>query len=240
MSSPAQDLLTRVEQQLGGKLTASDIHQGQLTIECAASDLMAVCTQLRDDPSLAFEQLVDLCGVDYLDYGRSDWQTSESATSGGFSRGVQQGAAEAVGKEAGRYAVVYHLLSITHNVRLRLRCFADGEPPVVESVTGIWAAANWYEREAFDLYGILFEGHDDLRRLLTDYGFVGHPFRKDFPLVGEVEMRYDPNQGRVVYEPVKTELRVLVPKVIRHDARYDEDEPPAEPAQESGSSEAAS
>ncbi len=227
MSHPVEALAAKVEKRLGTRLKSSSIFGNQLTIECESADVFAVCKVLRDDAGLAFEQLVDLCGVDYLDYGRSDWQTSETASSSGFSRGVQTGALEAEGNEGGRFAVVYHLLSHTHNQRVRLRCFVNANPPVIDSVCAIWPGADWYEREAFDLFGILFQGHDDLRRLLTDYGFVGHPFRKDFPLVGEVEMRFDPGEGRVIYEPATTEMRVLVPKVIRNDARYDSDETPA-------------
>ncbi len=173
--------------------------------------------------------LVDVCGVDYLDYGRDEWRTS-SATASGFSRGVDRdtpafpGDADvdvAVYQPPARFAVVYHLLSITHRHRLRLKVFcADDDQPMVPSVIDIWASANWFEREAFDLYGILFTGHPDLRRILTDYGFIGHPFRKDFPLTGNVEMRYDPEKGRVVYQPVTIEPRTLVPKVIRVDNRY--------------------
>ena len=165
-----------------------------------------------------------------LEYGRADWQTSDSATAQGFSRGVQSGARAAAGHEGPRYAVVYHLLSHELNQRIRVRCPARGEPPVVESVHDIWNAADWYEREAFDLFGILFDGHPDLRRILTDYGFVGHPFRKDFPLTGEVEMRYDPARRRVVYEPVSIEPRTLVPKVIRSDERDRDGSAPAEAA----------
>ena len=236
MTHPVETLAALVDERLGPHLTDSNLHRGQLTVECGTQDLLSVCTSLRDDPDLAFGQLVDLCGIDYLDYGRSDWQTSESATSTGFSRGVQDAVVASSGGRAGRFAVVYHLLSHQHNWRLRLRCFVASDPPVIESVCSIWNCADWYEREAFDLYGILFQGHDDLRRLLTDYGFIGHPFRKDFPLVGELEMRYDPEQGRVVYEPTTTEMRVLVPKVVRHDARYDSDAQP--PGADDDSSEA--
>ena len=174
---------------------------------------------MRDDPSLSFEQLTDLCGVDYSTFGRSDWETDE-ASAGGFSRGVGAGGTDAAWSGA-RFAVVYHLISYRHNRRLRIRVFVDGEPPTVESVVPIWNSANWYEREAFDLFGILFVGHPDLRRLLTDYGFAGHPFRKDFPLEGNVEVRYDPEKQRVVYQPVSIENRVLVPRVIRHDERFE-------------------
>lgn len=188
--------------------------------------LTAVATFLRDQ--LHFEQLIDVCGVDYLLYGKDEWNTDTSAA-GGFSRGVS---GPAVGRmsfgdevsplEEGeqRFAAVYQLLSLKHNRRLRVKVFAaDNEFPVVPSVTEIWSSAEWPEREAFDLLGIHFEGHPDLRRLLTDYGFVGHPFRKDFPLVGNVEMRYDPQKKRVIYEPVSIEPRVLVPRVIRSTAK---------------------
>jgi len=180
---------------------------------------------LRDEAGLRFRQLVDLCGIDYLDFGKADWETSETKTSTGFSRGVQKRIYEeqGVGRD-GRFAVVYHLLSHELNLRLRVRAMLTGDPPRVDSVVEVWPGANWYEREAFDLFGILFAGHPDLRRILTDYGFIGHPFRKDFPLIGEVEMRYDPDKGRVVYEPVSIEPRTLVPKVIRHDERYGHDD----------------
>ncbi|MFA5531111.1 MAG: NADH-quinone oxidoreductase subunit C, partial [Thiohalomonadaceae bacterium] len=157
---------------------------------------LAVCQALRDEDAFQFEQLIDLCGVDYLEYGEGTWQGP-------------------------RFGVVYHLLSVSHNQRLRIRTFAEGEMPVVDSVVSIWNGANWFEREAFDLYGIVFEGHPDLRRILTDYGFIGHPFRKDFPLSGHVEMRYDPEKQRVIYEPVTIEPRTLVPRVIRRDHRYE-------------------
>jgi NADH-quinone oxidoreductase subunit C len=188
---------------------------GEIAIEVQPADLVEVCRELRDAPGLAFEQLVDLSGIDYLDYGRSEWATAE-ATSTGFSRGVERALHHLAPATAGRFAVVYHLLSVSRNARLRLRCRCGaGEPPMLDSVTGVWASADWYEREAFDLFGILFRGHPDLRRILTDYGFIGHPFRKDFPLSGRVEVRYDPSLGRVVYEPVSIEPRVTVPKVIR-------------------------
>jgi NADH-quinone oxidoreductase subunit C len=181
----------------------------------STADLVAVCKTLRDAPDFAFEQLIDLSGIDYLDYGRSEWATEE-ATSTGFSRGVERATRAEAPATEGRFAVSYQLLSVSRNTRLRLRCRCPvGDPPLIDSVTGVWASADWYEREAFDLYGILFRGHPDLRRILTDYGFIGHPFRKDFPLSGHVEVRYDPSRGRVVYEPVSIEPRVTVPKVIR-------------------------
>jgi NADH-quinone oxidoreductase subunit C len=186
----------------------------ELTIEVAPELLVPVCRDLRDLPELAFEQLVDLAGIDYLEFGRSEW-TTEAATSSGFSRGVEREAAPAPDGKP-RFAVAYHLLSVSRNTRLRVRCHCPpGEPPMLDTVTEVWASAAWYEREAFDLYGILFLGHPDLRRILTDYGFIGHPFRKDFPLSGNVEVRYDPAKKRVVYEPVSIEPRVTVPKVIR-------------------------
>jgi len=188
-----------------------------------------VGTQLRDEPTLAFVQLSDLCGVDFATYGQGEWST-ETDEMASFSRAVNASSVGHLTFNTGldlpaldrpRFLVAYHLLSLDHNVRLRVRCAApDDELPVVPSVTQIWSCADWYEREAFDLFGILFDGHNDLRRILTDYGFTGHPFRKDFPLIGNVEMRYDPIKQRVVYEPVSIEPRVLVPRVIREDSRY--------------------
>ena len=215
-------LAQAISSALPGKLTSVANTTGELTYEVAADELLATAAVLRDAPDLKFEMCMDVCGVDYLQHGRDEWNT-QSATSSGFSRGVERGAPR-VGELAPgrRFAVVYHLLSISLNQRLRLRVFcADDDAPMVDSVTGIWAGANWFEREAFDLFGILFKGHPDLRRLLTDYGFIGHPFRKDFPLSGNVEVRYDPEKGRVIYQPVTIDPRVLVPKVIRHDNRYD-------------------
>lgn len=217
--SPAT-LLSDLRERLGVPVADSKIHADQLTITLSPDDLLPACRALRDDPALAFEQLSDLCGVDYLTYGEADWETQD-ATRTGFSRGVSQGVYIDTPDLESRFAVVYHLLSLTHNQRLRLRCFVSGQPARLPSVTGIWAGANWFEREAFDLYGILFDDHPDLRRILTDYGFVGHPFRKDFPLEGKVEVRYDPEQGRVVYQPVSIENRVLTPKTIRRDNRYE-------------------
>jgi len=188
---------------------------GEIAVDVAPADLVVVCRELRDTPGLAFEQLVDLSGIDYLDYGRDEWATDE-ATATGFSRGVERAPRVEAPATEGRFAVSYQLLSVSRNTRLRVRCrCAAGEPPMLDSVTGVWASADWYEREAFDLYGILFRGHPDLRRILTDYGFIGHPFRKDFPLSGYVEVRYDPSRGRVVNEPVSIAPRVTVPKVIR-------------------------
>jgi NADH-quinone oxidoreductase subunit C len=215
-------LARAVTSALPGKLTSAPNTTGELTFEVAAEELLGVAQVLRDAPDLKFEMCMDVCGVDYLAHGRDEW-TTQSATSSGFSRGVARGTQRQGELPPGRrFAVIYHLLSISLNQRLRLRVYcADDEQPMVDSVTGIWAGANWFEREAFDLFGILFKGHPDLRRLLTDYGFIGHPFRKDFPLSGHVEVRYDPEKGRVVYQPVTIDPRILVPKVIRHDNRYD-------------------
>jgi NADH-quinone oxidoreductase subunit C len=204
-----------IEGRIGARAARLPALPGEIAIEVAPADLVAVCKELRDAPELGFEQLIDLSGIDYLDYGRSEW-TTEAATSSGFSRGVERPLPAEAPAGEGRFAVSYQLLSVSRNARLRLRCRCPaGEPPMIDSVTGVWASADWYEREAFDLYGILFQGHPDLRRILTDYGFIGHPFRKDFPLSGQVEVRYDPSRGRVVYEPVSIEPRVTVPKVIR-------------------------
>ncbi len=220
-----------IEAKIGGRVERLPTTTGELGYRVAPDDLLEVCRTLRDAPELKLEVLIDVCGVDYQDYGKDEWQTS-SATGTGFSRGTLRGAPAAAEdaeqatayRPAGRFAVVYHLLSVTHNHRLRLKTFApDDARPIVDSVYDVWNAADWFEREAFDLYGILFRGHPDLRRLLTDYGFIGHPFRKDFPMIGNVEMRYDPVKGRVVYEPVSIEPRTLVPKVIRDDARYQPD-----------------
>ena len=220
-SGPRTELGARLRDRLAPD--TARVHEsprGEVVCETDPEHLVAVCERLRDDPDLGFEQLIDVCAVDYATYGQVDWETSETATSTGFSRGAGYGRYSGSDWEGRRFAVVYHLLSVSHNWRLRLKVFLEGEYPRLPSVLEVWASANWFEREAFDLFGILFEGHPDLRRLLTDYGFVGHPFRKDFPLSGHVEMRYDPEKGRVVYEPVTIEERVLVPRVIRHDQRY--------------------
>jgi NADH-quinone oxidoreductase subunit C len=222
------ELVQALKDVLGARIVELQEHRGQLTAVIKAEHWLDVAYQLRDEPSLRFEQLLDLCGVDYLGFGDDEWETAE-ATGSGFSRGV-----DALGPgrfswedrpEAeeipNRFAVVVHLLSQQHNHRLRLRCFApDDELPMVASLIEVWNSVNWYEREAFDLFGIVFEGHPDLRRILTDYGFVGHPFRKDFPLIGNVTVRYDEDRKRVVYEPVEIEPRVLVPRVVRRDSRY--------------------
>ena len=221
MSERIEALALKVEERLGERVRRRPALAHELAYDTDAPSLLEVCRTLRDAPELAFEMLIDVAGVDYLHYGRDEWQTT-GATRSGFSRG-RTSAGEAPDPNApGRFAVIYQLLSITHNHRLRLavRC-PDSAEPVVDSVVGLWASANWFEREAFDLFGILFRGHPDLRRILTDYGFIGHPFRKDFPLTGNVEVQYDPDKQRVVYRPVSITPRVLVPKVIRHDHRYE-------------------
>jgi NADH-quinone oxidoreductase subunit C len=219
-------LAEEIPARFGDKVARVESRCGELTFEVAAEALVEVCRTLRDEPEWSFEQLIDLCGVDYLQYGRTEWNT-DTATFSGFSRGVNRALPAGAGNTPGlaaaekRFAVVYHLLSVKTNRRVRLRAWcAPGEPPMLDSVIEIWKAADWFEREAFDLFGILFRGHPDLRRILTDYGFLGHPFRKDFPLSGNVEVRYDPVKGRVVYEPVSIEPRTLVPRVIREDNRY--------------------
>ena len=217
MVEAIERLEARVRERLGNGARVAASPTGELTVEVEPPTLRTVCAELCNGDGLRFRQLVDLCAIDYLDYGRADWETSESATGQGFSRAVQSRDPGGTARAGSRFAVVYHLLSHDHNQRVRIRCGAHGDPPLVESVHDIWSSADWYEREAFDLFGILFDGHPDLRRILTDYGFVGHPFRKDFPLTGEVEMRYDPARRRVVYEPVSIEPRTLVPKVIRDD-----------------------
>ncbi|MSP86929.1 MAG: NADH-quinone oxidoreductase subunit C [Methylotenera sp.] len=196
MSVKLDQLLTNLQTVLGDKIVNHVVALGEVTIECQAVDCLAVCRMLRDQAGLKFEQLIDLCGVDYQAYGE------------GAYKGL-------------RYAVVSHLLSVTLNQRVRVRVFAQDEDfPVLPTLVDVWPVANWYEREAFDLYGIMFENHPDLRRLLTDYGFVGHPFRKDFPMIGNVEMRYDPEQQRVIYQPVSIEERNNVPRVIRNEGAH--------------------
>lgn len=207
---------------LGDQLRSLKVTNDEVTIVVPVEAIKAVCQQLRE--KLDFDQLIDLSGVDYAAYGKDEWLT-DRATMTGFSRGTEYLSADKIPLEPHeRYAVVYHLLSTNHNYRLRVRIYLDADNPVCESIIEVWPVADWFEREAFDLFGILFEGHPDLRRILTDYGFVGHPFRKDFPLSGTVEMRYDAKKGRVVYEPVEIEPRTLVPKVIRHDNRFGETE----------------
>ena len=203
---------------------------GELTLTVPRDDLLAVMQIMRSRKSIAMEICIDVCGVDYATYGESEWVTSNAANSG-FGRGVERDDRKAL-DPVSRFAVVYHLLSVTHNTRLRVKTFLDEANPIVDSVVSVWTAADWFEREAFDLFGIMFSGHPDLRRILTDYGFIGHPFRKDFPLIGQVEMRYDAEQARVIYEPVSIEPRTLVPRVIREDSRYEDGWKPEEPAAE--------
>jgi len=216
----------------GVMVTVGETQSGILTLEVGVEHWLEVCRALRAEEPFCFEQLTDLCGVDHLSYGQSEWET-ENASSEGFSRAVENlgpgrfdwaQRPESVDIKQ-RFAVVVHLLSFKHNQRLRIRCFAPDEGmPIVPSLVEIWNSANWYEREAFDLFGVVFEGHPDLRRILTDYGFTGHPFRKDFPLIGNVAVRYDAQKGRVIYEPVEIESRVGVPRVLRSDSRYKTDD----------------
>lgn len=214
-------LIKRLETKFAAlHLTMVRDDHAELTITVACEDLVKVMKKLRDDKALHFEQLIDVCGVDYLTYGQVDWAT-ESATSQGFNRARETAKDPQVHRDGPRFVVVYHLLSLTHNIRVRVKVGVLEETMTVPSVTSIWPSANWFEREAYDMYGIHFDGHPDLRRILTDYGFVGHPFRKDFPLSGHVEMRYDAATQRCVYEPVDIQPRVTVPRVIRHDNRYD-------------------
>lgn len=239
----AKELLSGLQDRFGDALKESTLSRGEVTVELAPQDLLEACIALRDESLFRFDQLIDICGVDYMDYGKDEWATEESS-SVGFSRAV---GAESAGRlpmldddlsveipqQGRRFAAVYHLLSVSCNHRLRIKVFAgDGDLPVIPSVIDIWNGADWFEREAFDLFGIMFEGHPDLRRILTDYGFIGHPFRKDFPLSGNVEVRYDAEKQRVVYQPVTIEPRVLVPRVIREEGASEEQDVPAS-AQES-------
>ncbi len=195
MSEYYLNLIESLTSRFGNAITGSSVHFGEANIVVDKAQLQQVATALRDEAEFKFEELIDLSGVDYSEYGDGIWQGP-------------------------RFAVAYHLISIKHNHRLRVKVFADDEMPVVDSVVNIWSSANWYEREAFDLFGIVFDGHPDLRRILTDYGFIGHPFRKDFPLTGHVEMRYDPEKRRVIYQPVTIEPRVNQVRVVRDDHRY--------------------
>ncbi len=200
MENIKQTLVERLQHRFGDRLLWSQHAMGEVTIEVPSNELLDICQSLRDESGFAFEMLIDLCGVDYSEY-----------KNGQENRFVSKG---------GRFAVVYHLLSVKNNQRLRVRTFVDEETLRIASVVELWSSANWFEREAFDLFGILFEGHPDLRRLLTDYGFIGHPFRKDFPLEGYVEMRYDADKKRVIYESVSIEPRINAPRVIRNDHRF--------------------
>ena len=225
MGDPTSSLKERLTQRFKHSIACRDAF-GETTLEIAPNDLLQTCKALRDEPEFAFDQLIDLCAVDYLAHGNVEWETTQ-ATGLGFSRGVHRADAEHAGisrdnenATTRRFAVVYHLMSIKNNNRLRIKCFLPSENPMIDTVVDIWPSVNWFEREAFDLFGILFRSHPDLRRILTDYGFIGHPFRKDFPLIGNVEMRYDNEKQRVVYEPVSIEPRTLVPRVHRDDHRY--------------------
>lgn len=213
-------LCTQINERYAAWISSAQVALNELTVIVKPEHLLELCRELRDQPEFHFNCLIDVCGIDYLHYGLADWET-DSATEFGFSRGVTVTPLREAPPKPNRFAVVYHLLSLPKNHRVRLRVnVPDEKEIIVDSVIDIWPAANWFEREAFDLFGILFKGHPDLRRLLTDYGFVGHPFRKDFPLIGKVEARYDAKLKRVVYEPVSIEPRILEPKVIRHDNRY--------------------
>lgn len=213
-------LLSQIQARFLNGIEKAVVALDELTIDVQPAYLLEICRVLHDEADFDFKCLIDVCGVDYLHYGLDDWQT-QSTTETGFSRGVTEKLLPVEPTKVNRFAVVYHLLSLTKNQRIRLRVnLPHDQSLMVDSVLDIWPAADWFEREAFDLFGILFKGHPDLRRILTDYGFVGHPFRKDFPLIGKVEARYDAQLKRVIYEPVSIEPRILEPKVIRHDNRY--------------------
>jgi len=232
MSDTAKAIVELFTGRFGDRVSVGASLKGIQTIEVNVDAWLEVCRALRDEDEFCYEQLTDLCGVDYLSYGQSEWDTTGASTEG-FGRAVESmgpgrfnWADRPEAKDVKqRFGIVVHLLSFKHNRRLRVRCFAPDEGmPIVPSLVEIWSSANWYEREAFDLFGIVFEGHPDLRRIMTDYGFTGHPFRKDFPLIGNVAVRYDSQKKRVVYEPVEIEPRVGVPRVLRNDSRYNTDE----------------
>lgn len=233
MQRPLNQLRSELQRVFASSLQSIENQCDELTIVVKYDELLQVLSQLNSLNDFEFDQLIDLAGVDYLEFGSDEWNT-ETASSSGFSRGVEKtsfgrftfdDAKQNSHMDSPRYAVVYHLLSVGKNQRLRVKSFCeDNDLPIFPSVTTIWSSADWYEREAFDLFGIVFEGHPDLRRILTDYGFTGHPFRKDFPLVGHVEVRYDPDQKRVIYQPVSIEPRINVPKVIRDDHRFTDSE----------------
>lgn len=215
-----ENLLENLRSAFGEKIVSFSVHDDQLTVELPKEHLREICLELRDKEVFHFEQLMDVAGIDYSMYGLDEWK-KQSATFTGFSRGVTSPHAMPTELQPkSRFALAYQLLSLKNYQRLRLKVFINEDPPLLDTVIGIWDSANWYEREAFDLFGILFRGHPDLRRILTDYGFIGHPFRKDFPLIGDVEMRYDATVTRCIYEPVKITERTLVPRVIREDHRY--------------------
>jgi len=232
MTTIAEHLCQRLRDVFGERIREAGTARGEVTVEAAPRDAFALMQDLRDHAEFQFDQLTDIAGVDYAAYAQDEWITQE-ATGSGFGRGVDgfttgrlgltgpYGVHEIESNTGRRFAVTYQLLSVALNHRMRIKVYADDDNfPVVDSVVPIWNSANWFEREAFDLFGIMFDGHPDLRRILTDYGFVGHPFRKDFPLIGNMEVRYDEERGRVVYQPVSIEPRVLVPRVIRKDKRY--------------------
>jgi NADH-quinone oxidoreductase subunit C len=244
MALSPEKLARSLKDAFGDKLADCRVDRGEVTVEVRPNDLYKVMESLHDRDEFRFDLLADIAGVDYAAFGQDEWIT-EQASGQGYSRGVDgfttgrlgltgiYGVQEIKSNTGRRFAAVYHLLSVALNQRLRVKCFAaDDNFPMLDSVVPVWNGANWFEREAFDLFGIVFNGHPDLRRILTDYGFVGHPFRKDFPLIGNVEVRYDEERRRVVYEPVSIEPRVLVPRVIRNDSRY------AEPAPKEGASDA--
>jgi len=232
MSDTTKAISELFSNRFGDRVVFRSLENGIASIDVEVDAWLEVCRALRDEEDFSYEQLTDLCGVDYLSYGQSEWET-EDVSNEGFGRGVEgfgpgrfnwAERPEAVDVKQ-RFGIVVHLLSFRHNRRLRLRCYAPDEGmPIVPSLVEIWSSANWYERETFDLFGVVFEGHPDLRRILTDYGFTGHPFRKDFPLIGNVAVRYDSLKKRVVYEPVEIEPRVGVPRVLRDDSRYNTDE----------------
>ena len=209
-------LASRLRERFAGIVKECTLAYGEVTFVLDRADLRETCLALRDEPAFEFRQLMDVCGVDYLHYGQVEWETT-AATAQGFDRAVSRLSNKE--RDKPRFAVVYHLLSLTNNQRVRLKVYLTEKQLTVDSVIDVWASANWFEREAYDLFGIVFHGHPDLRRILTDYGFIGHPFRKDFPLSGYVEVRYDAEKGRVIYEPVEIEPRILVPKVIRSEGK---------------------
>ena len=226
MTISIETLAARIDARFAEQLIRIGSICNELTYEVSRADLIEVATALRDEKDFGVDQLIDVCGLDFLTYGDVEWKTN-SATESGFSRGVDRKPVildESDTFDSRRFAIVYHLMSVVNNVRLRLRVFTgENNPPIVPSIVPVWGAANWFEREAFDMFGVLFDGHPDLRRIMTDYGFIGHPFRKDFPLSGNVEVSYDAEKGRVAYQPVSIEERTLVPRVIRDDNRYSAD-----------------
>lgn len=217
-------LVDNLREQFEAKGCEITLALGEITMVVPREQLIEITTQLHDDEPFQFTQMIDICGMDYAEYGVTQWVTKDASATG-FGRGVDESSSDVDDSGSDRFAVVYHLLSVSLNHRLRLRTFVETEHPIVDSVIGVWNAADWFEREAFDMYGILFKGHPDLRRILTDYGFVGHPLRKDFPLSGHVEMRYDPKQQRVIYQPVTIPARTQMPRVIREDHRPLAEEP---------------